>query len=260
MPRSDALGEVKDRRATRAGLHRCPGHPSSMPSTDSGTAAAYVLAACRRVPAGRGRAGAPVDRQPAGENPSITRRRGEPGRCRVDTGGGGEAGRSGSVPARDRPIHRVVHKFSPAGQGRLYPVKFFGIISLFESPRGYPRRHPHSTVDAAVRLPYRKEEIRDRPQTDPLPVWGSPRRLEGNSKADRPTPRRARCPPAMDRQGLRPRWTPSEIGAGGRGLGRPRRENEDESDARAAAVVCPIRGEDRVMPATRTGVATIGPT
>ena len=100
-------------------------------------------------------AGSFGDRRPMGENSSITRRRGESGRRRVDTGRGGEPGPSGSVPEGDGGIHGVVHKFSPAGQGALCPTKFFGIISLFDRPPGYPRRHPHSTVDAAVRLPYR---------------------------------------------------------------------------------------------------------
>src|SRR5262245_54262839 len=32
-------------------------------------------------------------------------------------------------------INRVTYKFSPGGQGTLYPVKRFGIISLFERCR-----------------------------------------------------------------------------------------------------------------------------
>ena len=33
---------------------------------------------------------------------------------------------------RDQTINKVTHKFSPGGQATLYPVKLFGIMSLFE--------------------------------------------------------------------------------------------------------------------------------
>jgi hypothetical protein len=36
---------------------------------------------------------------------------------------------------RDETINRVTYKFSPGAQGTLYPVKLFGIISLFERCR-----------------------------------------------------------------------------------------------------------------------------
>jgi hypothetical protein len=36
---------------------------------------------------------------------------------------------------RCETINRVTHKFSPGGQGTLYPVKLFGIIRLFECCR-----------------------------------------------------------------------------------------------------------------------------
>src|SRR3954469_4551438 len=120
------------------------------------------------------------------------------------------------------------------------------MIHLSESPRGYPRRHPHSTVDAAVRLPYRKEEIRDRPQTDPFPVWGSPRRLEGRPPGRQTDPASRPSPPAMDRQGLRPREIPRQIGAGGRGLGGRRCEDED-----GKARVARPGGRGRLPPAGR---------
>ena len=35
----------------------------------------------------------------------------------------------------DKMIDRFTHNFSPTGQGTLYPVKVFGIISLFECCR-----------------------------------------------------------------------------------------------------------------------------
>jgi hypothetical protein len=47
--------------------------------------------------------------------------------------------------------NRVIHKFSPSGQGTLYPVKLFGIIELFERCRGCPRRRARSTMNAVIR-------------------------------------------------------------------------------------------------------------
>jgi hypothetical protein len=47
--------------------------------------------------------------------------------------------------------NRVTHKFSPAGQGTLYPIKLFGIIVLFERWCGCPRQRARSTMNAVIR-------------------------------------------------------------------------------------------------------------
>jgi len=103
--------------------------------------------------------------------------------------------------------HALVHKFSPSGRELLCLIKFFGIISLLERSRGYPRRYSHSTVDAAVRLPYRNTETRKRPKTKVrLGTRFTPAALKGNNQTDRPFPRFARAGPEieMSRTGTSP--------------------------------------------------------
>jgi hypothetical protein len=106
---------------------------------------------------GRGRPGSRpstlpiIDQQTPGENLWIT--------CQQTVGDRGSV--NSSKTSRDRPssdppghagtANRVIHKFSPGGQGTLCPVKLFGIIELFERCRGCPRRRAHSTMNAMIR-------------------------------------------------------------------------------------------------------------
>jgi hypothetical protein len=58
---------------------------------------------------------------------------------------------SSAPPGHAGAGNRVIHKFSPSGQGTLCPVKVFGIIELFERCRGCPRRRARSTMNAVIR-------------------------------------------------------------------------------------------------------------
>jgi hypothetical protein len=47
-------------------------------------------------------------------------------------------------------IDRLTHKFSPGGQGTLYPIKLFGIMSLFERCRELSTAHARTTMNAVI--------------------------------------------------------------------------------------------------------------
>ena len=53
--------------------------------------------------------------------------------------------------ADNESIDRLTHKFSPGGQGTLYPVKLFGIMSLFERCHELSTTAARSTMNAVIR-------------------------------------------------------------------------------------------------------------
>lgn len=90
--------------------------------------------------------------QRAGENPLIT--------CRSRVGDGRAVhvpdGRPPARPTRSAATagrrDRVVHRFSPAEQRPLCPVKFFGIMALFGGFRPRPRPRVRSSKTATLEL------------------------------------------------------------------------------------------------------------
>jgi hypothetical protein len=77
----------------------------------------------------------PVINVSGGENLLKTRR--SPAQAGDTVNGPEQAylGRCSVLAVPDKRINRVTNKFSPMSQGTLYPVKVFGIISLFERCR-----------------------------------------------------------------------------------------------------------------------------
>jgi hypothetical protein len=106
---------------------------------------------------------------PMGENVLITCQRTERSSSLAHSSPSGQPGPCQVAPDVVGGRHTLVYKLSPPGRELLCLIKFFGIISLLERSRGYPRRYSHSTVDAAVRLPYRNTETRKRPKTKVRP-------------------------------------------------------------------------------------------
>jgi hypothetical protein len=86
-----------------------------------------------------------------GENLLITCRRTVGDRRAVNSPKPGGGRPSSASPGGAGTANRVIHKFSPGGQGTLYSVKLFGIIELFERCRGCPRRRARSTMNAVIR-------------------------------------------------------------------------------------------------------------
>ena len=78
----------------------------------------------------------PLDQRPMGENLLITCRRKVQGNGVVNSCNRGCAWPQSDPSGGDETINRLTHKFSPGGQGTLYPVKLFGIIELV---RALPR-------------------------------------------------------------------------------------------------------------------------
>jgi hypothetical protein len=72
----------------------------------------------------------PFDQRPVGDNLLISRRRKAQESGVVNSRHRGFARPRSNRSARAGTGNRVIHKFSPGGQGTLYPVKLFGIITL----------------------------------------------------------------------------------------------------------------------------------
>ena len=89
----------------------------------------------------------PGDRRPnrnreptAGENLLITRRAPGSERGVVDIGCPAQPTPDAAAAAHVDRSHRVINRFSPGVRGPLPLIKFFAIMALIESRRGYPRR------------------------------------------------------------------------------------------------------------------------